>query len=320
MVKLWWLQTLCLRGPEKDAGGGGLDKKSDPDFKEDDEPEKMDKGDTVDPDGPDPDEEDPDKKEDEPGSKAGDKPKSVPYKRFSGVITERNSLKDLTNTQAVRIRELEQLVLSGGKPGGKEEPKVDVIDLDKLEGDYMAAVSAGEHDKALLIRKQIRTEERRQYTEDATKAATRAAGTTTENDKVDAIIAKAEKDFPILNDKSDEYDPEVVEDVLALQKGYMANKKMSASAALVKAIDKVTKQIVKEVAEEEKTETKEEKAARLKKESVQKNVNAAKKTPPKATGGDKADPDTEKKIEDMTDEEIDALPKSKLRELRGDAA
>ena len=149
-------------------------------------------------------------------------PKTVPYGRFKEVND--------------KLRELEAMVteLKTGRqteePATQAEPPEE-FDIDAAEADYLQAFEEGDTQRALLIRKAINDEIRRQ----ATGATQAELNRRTETDRVNEVARQAVEKYPFLDDDGD---PQAVSEVIEWRDFYAA-KGDSPSQALAKAIGKV---------------------------------------------------------------------------------
>jgi hypothetical protein len=155
-------------------------------------------------------------------------------------------------------------------------------------------------------------------TQQATRQATSQAQ---EAARMEAILDQLEEQFPVFAEGSEEYNQEVNDKVLEVQQAYIKAGR-APSDALVEAVNLVLPSFgygsdVDEVA------AKPSKAVTKRETNVKQNVEAAKKQPPDVSSvGDDSDTAGIKgqtfDPTQLTEEEFDALPESKKRELRGD--
>ena len=147
---------------------------------------------------------------------------------------------------------------------------------------------------------------------------------------VNSILDQLEKQYPMFDENSDDYNADANADVLRIQKGLIATGD-SAADALVEAVNMVlpkygfTDEEKKDDDDKSEAEKKAavEKAAKDKAEQVKKNLDTAGKQPPNMDdAGDDSDSAGANSdlpnVLDLTDEEYNALPESKLKEMRGD--
>lgn len=100
--------------------------------------------------------------------------------------------------------------------------------------------------------------------------------------RYDNVVAMLEANYPVLNPEADEYNQEEVDEVRALMRGYQADLGLAPSAALARAVKKIcgpvgTSKLERPV--EDKPDKSKETATIRKKEAVERNLDASKKTP-----------------------------------------
>lgn len=335
-------RTYRAEDPDESGGDedstGAEDKSSDAD----DGAAKAARGDELEPDDDTKDDDDDDdllgKDSDEAGDtetiegKAGDgtkedkqekaKPTSIPIARFNEA--QRKS----REREAALTARIDSLT----KDGDARVQEEDVAKLEEsiaaLEVAYNDHLKDGETKEALDVMRQIRKAERDVSTLLSDKKSSAAQAMAVEEIKVDFIIKDLEEKNPILDPKSDEYDDDVVSLISAARTGF-ESEGMSSSAALDKASREVLRRIQPAAKAADESDGDEEKGLGAKKvdgrksKQVKANIDAK-----KAQGADMdvAGVDSDKKgggVEtksamDMTDEDMEALPASKLAQLRGD--
>lgn len=256
---------------------------------EDDEDEDADPGETA------------DKK-----AKAGKKAAKhmVPKSRLDAVLAANRELKaelDRKNTASAPADDATK----------GDEPKK--FDFDSAEDAYQDAILDGDKAKAKEIRAQMRAAERAEIEADMAKKT----GTTSQRERInDAILAstaKIEREFPVLNSESDEYDEGVAQEMIELYTGYVASGK-DPMDALEKALS-ITVKMHDLVGDAPAGKG-------GKKTDVSDKLKANKQQPPKmpkaeAPSKKAKDPD-ELDVNTMTDDEWDALPEGVKARLRGD--
>lgn len=170
----------------------------------------------------------------------------------------------------------------------------------------------GDADTIVKLSQEARNIEREQFTIIAREEAKHAGSAAQENVKLDTLIENLETTYDILNPDSDNFDKEVISEVLELQGAFVARGD-TPSVAMLKAVGYVLpeERVKDEVGAKRTT-------------NVSKNLDAAKRTPASTTdvGIDSAAAgisDDKPDVAGMTDEEFDALPEATLKRLRGDA-
>lgn len=97
--------------------------------------------------------------------------------------------------------------------------------------------------------------------------------------RYDNVLEKLEANYPTLNPESDDYNQEEVDEVRALMRGYQADLGLAPSAALARAAKKICGPLGQSKLERPVEDKSKETAANRKKEAVERNLDAAKKTP-----------------------------------------
>lgn len=234
----------------------------------------------------------------------------IPKARFDEVNQRRRLAEE-------RIKELEN---QAAKPAGSPDtPTAEAYDFDKREADYLEAVLDGDQEKAASIRREIRAEERKTYEAAAKSAAEEArTGAVTDID-LGKTIAQVEADYPVFDNKSEQFDDLLTEEVLDLQSLYIERRNMDPAAALRKAADYVARANGVTKLGDEPPPAQDPAPADPPKPSpgqVQRKVEAADRQPPAAKPTARPEPSID--LANMTDEEFDNLPAETLRQLRGD--
>lgn len=209
--------------------------------------------------------------------------------------------------------ELETLRGQAPDSGSKDAPTYDdqLSDLDKQ---IEKARADNDIDRVVDLSKQQRGIERQMYEEIAANSSSSAGEAAKEQIRLDAIIDDLEDQYEFLREDSDKYDEALVGEILDLQEGYVSSGKYTASQAMRRAASVLIPAPSKDANAGDKRKT-----------DVNKNLEAAGKTPPgmedtgenSDKGGDiKGDPG---QIQNMSLEEFDALPEETKKRLRGDS-
>lgn len=235
----------------------------------------------------------------------GEASSTIPKARFNEVIDQRNDLRDENKVLRDKIQELEG-------QGGEDDQ---LPDVDELEDQYIQAISDGDTAKAKSIRKEIREVERAQLKKEMETADSAATNQVLEVQRVREMVTQAEKDYGFLNEKDASYDAEAVDDLLDLQKAYIA-KGDTPSKAFEKALNKAVKLYGPA---DTGTEMQGDDDGKSQKNLKEKAEMAAGQ-PPKSGGKNNSDTETKesRKVMDMSDEDFENLSDQELAELRGD--
>ena len=263
--------------------------------------------------------------EEEEGEEAeepADEPESkqstvIPKSRFDAINERR---KQAEREAADLRRQLEERSQQSTREQPAQE-QAPAFDFDAKEQEYMEAVVDGDFDKAKQIRGEIRQAEKAEFERVATEKAERTTSVSKQQADLDASIKAAEDTYPELNPTSEGFDSVLVDEVADLMGGWVRSGKYTPAQAMDKAVKTVAK--LYDLGGEAKQELQTEKPSLREKtsikEEVRKKTKAAAATPPAM---DKAGEGVAKEIKvdinDLSEDEFDALPESKLRELRGD--
>ena len=232
---------------------------------------------------------------------------NIPKSRFDEVNNKRHEAEEKIREMETRMAVMEDRQKRTTK---KKEPEPEPFDFDGKEQAYMDAVLDGDGALAKGIRGEIRAAEREDYISEAQQMANTSGVQTREDLDFEYAANGLINNYAEFQKENEAYDQKRLDEVIELKDAFILSG-MSAPAALNKAAN-ITMRGVLRVGEESAAPTK-------KKTNVPKNLKTAKKQPPNAeigeSNGSTSDlPDISK----MTDAELEALPKSKLAEMRGD--
>lgn len=195
-------------------------------------------------------------------------------------------------------------------PAAPEEVDYDakLLDLDTRQAKMLAD---GEFENAAKLSQEARMIERAQMQVEFEERNTQSANATVEQVRLDRAIEDLNESFPVLDPDNDGYDQDLVDEVLTLQRAFVAAGK-NPTQSLYDAVHyaRIEGDVPAKKPQSRKTD-------------VKKNIDAANKQPPEldkagfdsdTTGMKDKDPD----ITSLTEEEFDALPEATLRRMRGD--
>lgn len=304
------------------------EEEEDPDDEPGDEDEE-DRGDDVDPSLADDDEPDAAKDDDQEEEEeldpealaelAGDggKAKMVPHARFNEVN------ETLKQERAARLQLEEELARTKGQVPDPAVKKVDEAakpyDFDAAEDRYMDALLDGDKDKAKEIRAEIRSEEKKHYTEQTAQTAQQAADAeikrrdaVSEQAETQKVLTAAITKYPFLNHQGEEADADAIEEVVALRDLYQ-KKGMPLSKALATAVEKVAPRYAPQ---DESEEAKPAKKPAATEAQIKRNLERESRIPAAMPGvGERG---KEVDYAGMSEEEFDALSEQDKRKARGD--
>jgi hypothetical protein len=240
---------------------------------------------------------------------------SIPKSRFDQV----NAAKKAAEEELATLKERLNREGKAAEAGSQQE-----YDFDAAEERYMEAVLDGKAAEAKAIRAEIRAAERAAYEALATTKATQTTQAAQTQREIDRIVSAAERDFPAFDPKNEEaFRPDLVEEVSAYF-GTRLNLGDSAPVAMQRAVDAIAKIHGLAAPPAEDTKPAKGKVVTIPagKDATKAKVAAAKKAPPTlataGAGGDEAGISGELDVSKLTDKELDALPESTRRRLRGD--
>lgn len=194
-----------------------------------------------------------------------------------------------------------------------------------MEKEYNSLLGEGELDKAAALMAKIRKAERSIVEAQNDLKIAAAEARAVERTRYNVALERIEVAYPQLNEDHDDFDAELMEDVIDLKSAY-ERKGLTPTAAMQKAVEKlVGKSTRKQEAAIDTTPRVSEKdvAAERKKEAVKKTLDAVGKTPPSTTkvgmDSDKAGGAlTAKDVMKLSQEDFSKLPDDVLARMRGD--
>jgi len=197
--------------------------------------------------------------------------------------------------------------------------------IEALEKQHARLILDGDHEKASQVMRDIRMTERRISNQINAENMAQYVKQTREEMKLDDAITQLETTYAPLNPNDESFNQELVDDVLGWQQVYINRDRLSPSAALTKAADKVMASVKTETATAAPAaglsagQTPE---SSRKAEQVAKNIATAAAQPAslKMAGkdSDKAGITGSIDMNTISDEDYLALPESMKAQLRGD--
>ena len=258
----------------------------------------------------------------------------IPKSRFDEQVA-----KERERAEAAERRAAEAEARLNAQQPKEEKPdpvstKVDDLEarIEALQDKRDGFLVDGNTEKAAEVRREIRVlekelreVERGALRQEAEQIAARRMEAQTAEQLIDTVVSKLESEFPVLNKESDDFDPRMVNFVLAEQQRLITELKLTPHEALQRA-GKETMELFghkpagSKVDREEKPETPAEKRQREARAKVADTV-ARQPASLKDAGLDsdkagqgKVDLDVNK----LTEAEFNALPAAELAKLRGD--
>lgn len=239
----------------------------------------------------------------EPGAEPEPEPareQRIPKSRFDDVNERRKAAER-------RAAELEAQLK-------QQAPRSD-YDFDAAEDAYADALLEGDKEKARSIRREIRAQEMAQAQALAQAEANQARELTHTELDFRQTCQALEAEFPVFRDGSEEYDQELVDEVVDMQAGFVS-RGYSPAAAMRKAVNYVARANGIVPVSERQAPTPQPTALATPRSTVKSKLDAATKQPPMqgGTSGGEVAPD----YKNLSDSEWDALPAATKARLRGD--
>ena len=258
----------------------------------------------------------------------------IPKSRFDEQVA-----KERERAEAAERRAAEAEARLNAQQPKEEKPdpvstKVDDLEarIEALQDKRDGFLVDGNTEKAAEVRREIRVlekelreVERGALRQEAEQIAARRMEAQTAEQLIDTVVSKLETEFPVLNKESDDFDPRMVNFVLAEQHRLITELKLTPHEALQRA-GKETMELFghkpagSKVDRDEKPETPAEKRQREARAKVADTVARQPASLKDAgldsdkAGQDKVDLDVNK----LTEAEFNALPAAELAKLRGD--
>ena len=261
----------------------------------------------------------------------------IPKSRFDEQVAKERERAEAAERRLAEYEARLKAVEEKAKP---VEPPV-ASKIDELEEKALqlhksrdTALADGDLEKAAELLKEVRKVDReisRLETETVASAKTAesdaARKAATEVERVDAVVSNLQDAYSVLKDNSEDYNPRLVEIVLAEQSRLISDERMSPSQALAKAGKDIMEMFGHKPAGEEKAEKPDTKTAETERrriEALKSSVEASKKQPGslKDVGmdSDKAGKDKPGEMDPnkLSYKEFNALPADVLARMRGD--
>lgn len=260
--------------------------------------------------------------EDKPRNDKGQFEAKIPKSRFDEAVGKERAAREAAEQ---RLAEAERK-LNEREAEQAKSVKFDEMEeaISELEKKHTKLLLDGNEDEAAKVMKQIRHSERQLAAAEGEARAVARVSETLERERLNLVVAQLQADHPVLNDKSEEYDDDITEFVLAKQRTLMNKEGLSPSVALKRAAEDVMKRFSKaEPAADPKGLDSAAAVTERKQAQVAKNLDTARRQPAslKESGldSDKAGqttqlPDAAK----MTEAEFSALPETVKARMRGD--
>lgn len=237
------------------------------------------------------------------------KAQGIPKHRFDEV----NERRKAAEKENERLRaELE----ASKPPEKKEEP----FDFDAAETEYQNLLLDGDTDAALAKRREIRAAEHAAWKAEAKSETRSDLDTEADTQELLSLSREAEEMFDVFNPESDSYNQAILDKVLVIMGGYQVKyPDMSRADAFVAGLADVAEMYDLMPPEEGEADTTPKPTGKPKTDPKKAKVRDKAHQPVGNQGGASAEAGAVvPNIENMSDEELDALPEKTLARLRGD--
>lgn len=261
--------------------------------------------------------------EDQPRDSSGkftkkEREATIPKSRFDEQVRKERERAEAAERRLAEIEQQRQQVSRGADISKLEEDVRELRAQERkalIKGDDKAAAELA--DQADRLNRQIAIEQARDMSATAKEQAR-------EEIRWDMTLENIERDYPALNEDSEEFDQDLSDDVVDAMQGIMRRERLPRSQALVKAVQRVME---RRAPADEPAEGKGLRSAGKEEDrkaaAVKKNIDTANRQPASAK---KVGADSDKhgqtgaipNAEDMTFEEFNALPETTRAKMRGD--
>lgn len=317
--KLFGLQLMAPAGDDGSDGGGGMDRGDDFEPTDDDDTvETTAASDETD--------------EDEKVVEEIVKPRGV-----DGKFTKREKTDDEVKIPKARFDSAVAKERARAEAAERRLAEIDAaqgqiqrnVDIEKAEQDVRElraqerkALLLGDEDKAAVLSDQADRLNRQIAIAQAKDMSAADKSTAVEQMRMELTIERIVEQYPELNEKSEEFDQDLVDDINDKQAGLMSRERMAPSKALAEAVKYVMRnRTAAPVAEKGKALG--APVTGRKEAAVAKNLDAARRQPAstRMVGADSDKHGQTSKlpaVDDMTYEEFSALPAKTKAQMRGD--
>ena len=275
----------------------------------------------VDPDNPDG---DPNAEKGVDDDKKARKDTRIPLARHKEILAKERSAREVLERQLAQTKQAEQLASSNEKIAEAETK------LLEMEKQYAKMVSDGEHEKAAALMAQIRVTERGINQARTAFEVQASEARAYERVQYDNTVERLEAAYPVLNEDHEDFDAELMAEVVELRDGFIATGRYTRAQAIKKAAEtlvgvKTAKQATAVKTDVRVTEADVAKAKAEERAAAQRAKNgkvaAAQPPNPKGVGADHDKMGgvvTAEAVMKMKHEDFVKLREADLARLRGD--
>jgi hypothetical protein len=298
---------------EGDAKGDADETELDAESGEDDSTDESDSDDTVSDDDKEDDSEDSESAEDDVEPEGDDETgdKGIPRHRF-------NEVNERMKAAERRLSDIEN------QDKAADEAEEEVYDFDEAEGKYIEMVLDGKTDDAKALRREIRAAEKADFQLENSETTSSSIAENDRQRELSSLAVQAEEMFPVFSKKHDDFDPVMAGKVMTFYRGYELDGMSSADAFVASLADVIELYDLEEryndVEADDKGDEKPEKK-KVKVSKIKDKIEAEKQSHQAVAGEGKGSKEVgavAPDINDMSDEEMDALPEGTLERMRGD--
>ncbi|HYF28593.1 MAG TPA: hypothetical protein VD931_22830 [Baekduia sp.] len=248
--------------------------------------------------------------------------KMVPHARMKEAVN-----KERTAREAAEKKAAEAEAALKAKDVGVDLAKLNT-EIEELEEKLDQAIADNNAAEKKVLRRELREKQMTLARAEATQLSMQATAMAVERVRYDSLVERLEAAHPVMNPDHDDYDQEVVDQIMELKGAYEATG-LSSSEALKKAVKFAVPAAPakKEEPKDDEDESPEAKAkaaeaeAKRKEEAVRAAQDAKRRQPGAAEKGRSSDSKGggfEGNVAKMTDEEFEKLDPKELKRLRGD--
>jgi hypothetical protein len=259
---------------------------------------------------------------------ASDGDKASDSKRSDEKATERAEQRipktRFDEVNARRKAAEEELATLKAQLDAGEQAKEEQYDFVAAEEAYIDLVLAGKTKDAVIKRSEIDAAKMAQWQRESLTQTQESISTSQLKQDLAVIVKEAEASYDEFNPDSDNYSDDMVDEVQTFYQGYLTRQDLSPQQAFRMALDTTVRLYgLNPLGQEAPAAEPEQQPKKvLKPKSDMRNkVKLAKKAPQdpgKAGAAGDAAGEERFDISNMTDDELDALPESTLKRLRGD--
>jgi hypothetical protein len=254
-------------------------------------------------------------------AEADKKAKMVPHARMKEAVEKERKAREKTEAE---LKEAREKLDSANR--GVDLKKL-ATEIEELDEALDKAIADGNAVEKKRLRGEIREKQMTLARAEAAALSAQATAMAVERVRYDALVERLEKEHPAMNPEHEDYDEEIVKEIVELKEAYEA-KGESSSDALKKAAKYVLRTAPVEKKDEVEEESEEDTEAKKKAEeerraaAVKKAQEAKGRQPASVDKGgkssDKSGGGMKGNVDKLSDEEFDKLDPKEIARLRGD--